>query len=59
MQPIIFKTIQCKFNTNKTVKFKKSNCSHYYQRQFINNNPVTKWQRITKKNVHECIKRFN
>ena len=42
-------TLLDQYNKFKKVKLKKSKCSHFYQRQFINNKAVTNWQRRTKK----------
>jgi hypothetical protein len=52
-------SIQCPFNTSKMVQFKQSICHHFYQRQIIDGNAVTKWQRQPKKFILATMQRFN
>lgn len=52
-------SIQCQFNDSKKVQFKQSTCYHFYQRQLIDGNAVTNWQRQPKKFILATIQRFN
>ena len=52
-------TIQCKYNKYKTVQFKMSKCYHFYQRQLIDGNAITNWQRSPKSFIKDTMQRFN
>lgn len=51
-------TVQDQYNPLKTVQFKESNCSHFYQRQLIGGKAITNWQRIRKQQMIDCFGRF-
>jgi hypothetical protein len=51
-------TIQDNYNSSKTVEFKQSKCYHFYQRQLLDGNPITNWQRAPKKSIQMTMSNF-
>lgn len=52
-------TILDQYNKYKSIQVKKSNCSHFYQRQLINEKSITNWQRVSKDNFMFTIKAYS